>query len=260
MAYSEMRRSLYAGTSIRSTGTQIRPTQTRLSVMTVRRYRAAPTASYGAHAIALVATSRTLIAYGLPEWPPSARAIIIGTSIAAGARTPSRRCSAPLANHMMLQGILREVNEWLRIRPAGGEDADPIARLFLASKATLTFLPNIHSDEETFCFIANIVLRDQEVQVAETNGEIIGFLAMREDMVEHLYVRPDLLRRGIGSALLQRAKERMPLGFRLWVFQENVPARRFYECHGLRLVEETDGSRNEERTPDALYEWRPTDS
>ena len=77
--------------------------------------------------------------------------------------------------------------------------------------------------------------------------------------MEHLYVRPDLLRRGIGSALLQRAKERLPSGFRLWVFLQNVPARHFYERHGLRLVEETDGSRNEERTPDALYEWRRTD-
>jgi len=151
------------------------------------------------------------------------------------------------------------VDEGLRIRPAGGDDADPIARLFLASKATLTFLPNVHTDEETFSFIADIVLRDQDVYVAETNGAICGFLAMHGDMVEHLYVRPDLLRRGIGSALLQRAKERSPSGFRLWVFVENVPARRFYEHHGLRLIEETDGSRNEERTPDALYEWMPTD-
>jgi ribosomal protein S18 acetylase RimI-like enzyme len=103
------------------------------------------------------------------------------------------------------------------------------------------------------------VLRDQDVLVAETNGEISGFLAMQGDMVEHLYVRPDLLRRGIGSALLHHAKERLPSGFQLWVFLQNVPARRFYERHGLRLVKETDGSRNEERTPDALYEWRPTD-
>ena len=123
----------------------------------------------------------------------------------------------------------------------------------------MTFLPNIHTDEETFFFIDNIVLRDQEVDVADRNGEISGFVAIERDMVEHLYVRPDLLRRGIGSALLQRAKERLPSGFRLWVFLENVPARRFYERHGLRLVEETDGSRNEERTPDALYEWRLTD-
>lgn len=150
------------------------------------------------------------------------------------------------------------MDERLRIRPAEREDADSITRVFLASKATLRFLPNIHTDEETSFFIANIVLRDQDMLVAETNGEIGGFIAMHGDMVEHLYVRPDLLRRGIGSALLERAKERLPSGFRLWVFQDNVPARRFYERHGLRLVEETDGSRNEERTPDALYAWRPS--
>jgi GNAT superfamily N-acetyltransferase len=151
------------------------------------------------------------------------------------------------------------MTEGLRIRQATDDDAGPIARLFLASKATLTFLPNVHTDEETFWFIANIVLRDQVVLVAETDGEISGFIAMHVDMVEHLYVRPDLLRQGIGSSLLERAKERLPSGFRLWVFQENLPARRFYERHGLHVIEETDGSRNEERTPDALYEWAPPD-
>lgn len=145
------------------------------------------------------------------------------------------------------------------IRPAGTEDGASIARVFLASFATLTFLPKLHTDEETFDFITNIVMGEQDVLVAETDGEIGGFIAMHGDMVEHLYVRPDLRRRGIGSALLRRAKESMPSGFHLWVFQQNVPARRFYEAHGLRLIEETDGSRNEERTPDALYEWRPND-
>ena len=31
----------------------------------------------------------------------------------------------------------------------------------------------------------------------------------------------------------------------------------FYEHRGMRVVELTDGSRNEEREPDALYEWLP---
>jgi len=149
------------------------------------------------------------------------------------------------------------VNDRIRIRVAGHEDAAPITRVFLDSKATLTFLPTLHTDEETSFFIANIVLRDQDVLVAEADGELFGFIAMHVDMVEHLYVRPDVLGQGIGSALLERAKESMPSGFRLWVFQENTPARRFYERHGLRLVEETNGSRNEERTPDALYAWDP---
>ena len=38
-----------------------------------------------------------------------------------------------------------------------------------------------------------------------------------------------------------------------------VPMRRFYERNGCRVVELTDGSGNEEREPDALYEWAPSD-
>jgi ribosomal protein S18 acetylase RimI-like enzyme len=147
----------------------------------------------------------------------------------------------------------------VRIRAATDEDADAVARVFIASFGTLTFLPKLHTDEETFDFIANSVLREQEVLIAEVSGVAAGFIAMvHGNFVEHLYVHPDLQRRGIGTALLECAKERMPDGFRLWVFQQNTPARRFYELHALHVVELTDGSGNEERTPDALYEWLPT--
>ncbi len=130
--------------------------------------------------------------------------------------------------------------------------------MFIASFRTLTFLPSLHTDEETVDFITNTVLRDQEVLVAELGGRIVGFVAMSNgDFLEHLYVHPDLQGRGIGSSLLDRAKDRMPAGFRLWVFQANTRARRFYERHGFRVVELTDGAGNEERTPDALYEWKP---
>ena len=93
--------------------------------------------------------------------------------------------------------------------------------------------------------------------VAEADGAPVGFVAMAHgNFVEHLYIHPDHQRRGIGSALLERAKERMPDGFRLWTFQQNTAARSFYERHGLHAIELTDGGGNEERTPDVLYEWR----
>jgi ribosomal protein S18 acetylase RimI-like enzyme len=63
--------------------------------------------------------------------------------------------------------------------------------------------------------------------------------------------------RGIGSSLLELAKQRRPGGFRLYVFQRNEDARRFYERHGLRLSELGDGSGNEEGEPHVAYEWRP---
>ena len=85
----------------------------------------------------------------------------------------------------------------------------------------------------------------------------MGFAAFGVDTLAHLYIHPGLQRRGIGDALLARAKELCPEGFRLWVFQRNTAARRFYERRGLHLVELTDGAGNEELEPDALYEWRP---
>ena len=60
--------------------------------------------------------------------------------------------------------------------------------------------------------------------------------------------------RGVGTELLDVAKngcERLEL----WTFQRNATARRFYEARGFRLVEETDGARNEENEPDARYLW-----
>ncbi|MET1011169.1 MAG: GNAT family N-acetyltransferase [Actinomycetota bacterium] len=150
------------------------------------------------------------------------------------------------------------MSEKMRIRAATPEDADVIAEVFIASFATLSFLPRLHTNAETIDFIANKVLREQEVLVAEQNGGIVGFVAMAHgNFLEHLYVHPDSQGRGVGSVLLMRAKQRMPDGFRLWLFQQNTQARRFYERHGLRAIEFTEGAGNEERMPDALYEWRP---
>ena len=84
-----------------------------------------------------------------------------------------------------------------------------------------------------------------------------GFAALSEGMLEYLYVRPGAQGQGIGAALLGLAKAQRPGGFDLWVFQHLDRSRRFYERHGLELVEETDGSGNMERLPDARYRWVP---
>jgi hypothetical protein len=58
----------------------------------------------------------------------------------------------------------------------------------------------------------------------------------------------------VGLALLTAVREDAE-ELNLWTFQANAQARRFYERHGFRLIEMTDGSGNEERTPDARYRW-----
>ena len=144
----------------------------------------------------------------------------------------------------------------MEVRLAAPDDADAVADVFTASFRTLTFLPMLHSDEENRVFVRGLLETD-EVWVAEEEGRIVGMAALSAAMLDQLYVHPDAQGRGAGSALLDKAKERRPDGFTLWVFQQNGPARRFYERRGCRLVRLTDGSGNEEKTPDALYEWRP---
>ena len=146
------------------------------------------------------------------------------------------------------------------LRQALPEDADALAQILRAAmRDAMPWLPELHTPDEDRWFIRETVLPEKEVWVAERDGVVTGFTALGTrggvEFMEHIYVAPEHQRRGIGSELMVHAKERRPAGFRLWVFQRNAGARDFYERHGLRLVELTDGSGNEEREPDALYEW-----
>ena len=144
----------------------------------------------------------------------------------------------------------------VEVRLAGPDDAGAVAAVYIASFATLAFLPKLHTDGEIRGFIRHTV-ETSEVWVAEDGGAIVGMASLSTEMLDHFYVHPDAQGRGAGGALLEKAKERRPGGFTFWVFQQNERARRFYERRGCRVVKLTDGSGNEEKTPDALYEWRP---
>jgi ribosomal protein S18 acetylase RimI-like enzyme len=148
------------------------------------------------------------------------------------------------------------------LRRARPEDADALAAIMRsAMDGAMPSHADLHTPDEDRWFLREVVLPTTEVWVAEHDGRTVGFTALGErdgvDFMEHIYVVPEEQARGIGRALMERAKQRRPDGFRLWVFQSNEGARRFYERSGLRLVELTDGAGNEEREPDALYEWVP---
>jgi GNAT superfamily N-acetyltransferase len=145
----------------------------------------------------------------------------------------------------------------MQIRPAVPTDTETIEDVFLAAAASMTYLPKLHTEPETRAFVRDVLLPNNEVWVAEEAGRVIGFAGLGDDCLRHLYVETEEQNRGVGTALLTAAKKRRPAGLRLWVFQKNLGARRFYERHGFTLVRLTDGEDNEQREPDALYEWRP---
>jgi ribosomal protein S18 acetylase RimI-like enzyme len=54
--------------------------------------------------------------------------------------------------------------------------------------------------------------------------------------------------------LLRHALSSLQPPVRLYTFQQNTGAPRFYERFGFKAVQFTDRSENEERCPDVLYE------
>jgi GNAT superfamily N-acetyltransferase len=144
-----------------------------------------------------------------------------------------------------------------RLRGATADDADAIASVLTASFRLLTFLPMLHTAEEDRRFIANVVLRDCEVTVAEDESGIVSFLARNGEEVRLLYTRPDRIGSGAGTQLIEAAKRSGVATLELWCFQANTRARRFYEARGFRAIRFTDGADNEERMPDIRYRWQP---
>lgn len=122
----------------------------------------------------------------------------------------------------------------------------------------LPSLAGLHTPAEDRWFFRERVLKTCDLWGAFDKAELIGVIAFREEWIDQLYVLPDFQARGIGADLLQIAQSSFAR-LHLWTFQRNVRARRFYETRGFVLVEETDGMRNEEKEPDALYLWTRRD-
>lgn len=145
-------------------------------------------------------------------------------------------------------------------RAATETDAESVAQVYLTSRKELVpFAPLAHSDEEVHRWISERLIPTGLVTVVEQGGKIIGMMALSADhaagWIDHLYVHPSVVGHGIGTKLLERAKAELGAPIRLYTFQANLGARRFYERHGFRAIEWGDGSSNEEKCPDILYEW-----
>jgi GNAT superfamily N-acetyltransferase len=140
------------------------------------------------------------------------------------------------------------------LRPAKSADAEEVAEVFLAAhQHSLSYLPKLHTEEETRVWIRDTVLPTTSVWVAESEGRVVAFASLHRDMLEHLYVHPDFHSRGVGASLLEKARSVSPGRLRLYTFTRNEGARRFYERHGFRAI--AFGSDNEQNEPDVLYEW-----
>ena len=142
------------------------------------------------------------------------------------------------------------------IRPATDADARSVADVWLRSRrAAVPAIPEpVHDEADVARWVAEVLIPDQRTWVAVAEDRVVAMMSLRDDWVDQLYVDPSWQGRGVGTLLLEFAKQRSAAGLDLWTFQTNEGARHFYERHGFAPVEWTDGD-NEEGAPDVRYRW-----
>lgn len=106
------------------------------------------------------------------------------------------------------------------------------------------------------CYFRDTILMKCDVWIATAADQILGFMAMENDYIDQLFIDISHQRQGVGTVLLNKAKEISPAYLRLHTFQQNTKARNFYEKHGFQVLR-FGVSAAPESIPDVEYGWWP---
>jgi GNAT superfamily N-acetyltransferase len=143
------------------------------------------------------------------------------------------------------------------LRLAEADDITSVAGLFARSRAVaLPFLPVLHSPAEDIAFFAS--RRERALMTLAVRGDtLVGFMVEDQGWIEQLYLEPERRGLGVGSLLVNAAKQRHKR-LQLWCFADNHAGRAFYTRHGFVEIARTAGD-NEEGQPDILFGWPAQD-
>jgi len=132
---------------------------------------------------------------------------------------------------------------------------EKMALMWRSSKELAFGQEDIHSFEENVHFIKNVLSKENTILLAiKPNSEkVLGMIAFTTTTIAQLYVNADYLNHGIGTKLLNIAKEKSEDKLELFTFQRNDIARNFYEKHGFTEIGRN--YKNELNLPDIKYEW-----
>ena len=84
-----------------------------------------------------------------------------------------------------------------------------------------------------------VYLPQSEVWVYDSDltGEVLGFVALKENYIAALFVTPEEQGNGVGYQLMEKVKMKHPV-VELKVYKENKPSVKFYERQGFEVVGE----------------------
>ena len=134
----------------------------------------------------------------------------------------------------------------LTIRSARADEGGYLSDLAMRSKAHWGYSREFMDacrDELTFSAL-DVANPQHLFHVAELNGIVVGFSALRrvsstEWELDALFVEPDVIRRGVGMALIENAKSTVrSRGADVLVIQGDPHAEGFYVAAGARRIGE----------------------
>lgn len=136
------------------------------------------------------------------------------------------------------------------------EDAAEISQILEDWAASNREIPLVHNVEERAdygCWL----LEHTSVTMIHNSSGVVGFLALEKHIIQGLYIKKDFQGFGFGQAAIKFAQKQFE-ELRLWVFQSNIGAQKFYQRLGFQIVEKSDGEDNDYRLPDVFYCWKST--
>ena len=135
------------------------------------------------------------------------------------------------------------------------EDFEAIAKLFrdVYIKTYPHLNPKFFELERFRKILREYILPDSEIRVAEKECELAGFIALKKNYIDQLYIHRDFQSKGLGGFWVEQAKTIYPDFLELHTFASNERAIAFYEKHGFKIVER--GVAPDEKMPDVKMRW-----
>lgn len=111
-----------------------------------------------------------------------------------------------------------------------------------------------HGWEEQLNYLETIVAEHSVyLGIEEDTDKVVGMMAVGGSELDQLYIHVDYQGMGIGSQLLNLAKELSPGKLQLYTFEVNKMAQLFYEKHGFTIIAR--GIESQSGMADIRYEW-----
>ena len=128
------------------------------------------------------------------------------------------------------------------IRKAAPKDISRIAEILVFVKR-IKYRPIFRNDEYSFgeLQVLSVAEKYKEPTILDNilvydDGFVKGLIRIEKNEIVELYVDYFFQGQGVGSRLIEYAKENYPVDF-LWVIEKNTDAIGFYEAHGFHLTD-----------------------